>query len=120
MYTNIQQRVRAEILAPLEKAQGRKTAGRGGCQLDVAAVILFSLVVCRVGMCYRPPSSLAVMLGFAGYWAGTGLQHTANHGGLCQSARWNEFWGWFGCDILLGKIQPRMALPPHGVASLLL
>ncbi len=102
VYTNIQQRVRAEILAPLEKAQGRKTAGRGGCQLDVAAVILFSLVV-SCWYVLSPTIFSGCMLGFAGYWAGTGLQHTANHGGLCQSARWNEFWGWFGCDILLGK-----------------
>ena len=31
------------------------------------------------------------------------MQHTANHGGLCLDAKWNQVWGWFGCDVLLGK-----------------
>ena len=31
------------------------------------------------------------------------MQHTANHGGLCKNARWNEVWGWFGSDVLIGK-----------------
>jgi fatty acid desaturase (delta-4 desaturase) len=31
------------------------------------------------------------------------LQHTANHGGLAKSGFWNQFWGWLGNDVAIGK-----------------
>jgi fatty acid desaturase (delta-4 desaturase) len=67
-----------------------------------AAVIAFFFA--SLAWYVHSPSILTgCVLGFAGYWSGTGLQHTANHGGLCQNAKWNQVWGWFGCDVLLGK-----------------
>jgi len=39
IYRRIQQRVRDEIMAPLEKSRGRVPSGRGGCQLDAAVVL---------------------------------------------------------------------------------
>ena len=69
--------------------------GRGGGRVDV----------CRGdGAYWRAPSALTgCALGLAGYWSGTGLQHTANHGGLAKSGFWNQFWGWLGNDVAIGK-----------------
>ena len=102
IYKRIQQRVRDEIMAPLEKTKGRVPSGRGGCQLDAAAVLAF--FVASLAWYVHSPSILSgCVLGIAGYWSGTGLQHTANHGGLCLSSWWNQAWGWFGSDVVIGK-----------------
>ena len=102
IYKRIQQRVRDEIMAPLEKTKGRVPSGRGGCQLDAAAVLAF--FVASLAWYVHSPSILSgCVLGIAGYRSGTGLQHTANHGGLCLSSWWNQAWGWFGSDVVIGK-----------------
>ena len=102
VYRKIQQRVRDEILAPLERTKGRAATGRGGCLLDMAAVVAFFFT--SLSLYIACPSIMTgIILGLAGYWSGTGLQHTANHGGLCRSSYWNQFWGWFGSDVVIGK-----------------
>jgi hypothetical protein len=52
IYKKIQQRVRDEIMAPLEKTHGRVPSGRGGCQLDAAVV----------GLGWTPPLFTALLL----------------------------------------------------------
>ena len=102
IYRRIQQRVRDEIMAPLEKTRGRVPSGRGGCQLD-AAVVLACFAASLAWYVSDPTIASGCALGLAGYWSGTGLQHTANHGGLCLSSWWNQAWGWFGSDVVIGK-----------------
>ena len=102
IYRRIQQRVRDEIMAPLEQKNGRAPSGRGGLVRDAAAVLIFSIAA-LVWYIKDPCLLSGCALGFAGYWSGTGLQHTANHGGLCKSSFWNQFWGWFGSDVIIGK-----------------
>mmetsp|Transcript_15767 Transcript_15767/g.61526 ORF Transcript_15767/g.61526 Transcript_15767/m.61526 type:complete len:450 (-) Transcript_15767:3282-4631(-) len=102
VYRKIQQRVRDEILAPLERTKGRAATGRGGCLLDMAAVVAFFFTSLSFYIAC-PSIATGIILGLAGYWSGTGLQHTANHGGLCRSSSWNQFWGWFGSDVVIGK-----------------
>ena len=102
IYRRIQQRVRDEIMAPLEKSRGRVPSGRGGCQLDAAAVLAF-FAASLAWYVSDPTIASGCALGLAGYWSGTGLQHTANHGGLCLSSWWNQAWGWFGSDVVIGK-----------------
>ena len=84
IYRRIQQRVRDEIMAPLEQKNGRAPSGRGGLVRDAAAVLIFSIAA-LVWYIKDPCLLSGCALGFAGYWSGTGLQHTANHGGLCKS-----------------------------------
>ena len=102
IYRKIQQRVREEILEPLEITSGRIASGRGGCLLDTVAVAIF-FFASHLWYITSPSVYAGFVLGIAGYWSGTGLQHTANHGGLCLSSKWNQFWGWFGSDVIIGK-----------------
>lgn len=102
VYRKIQQRVREEILEPLERTRGRVAAGRGGCLLDTLAVVIF-FFASHLWYVTRPSVCAGFVLGLAGYWSGTGLQHTANHGGLCLNSKLNQFWGWFGSDVIIGK-----------------
>jgi acyl-lipid (7-3)-desaturase (Delta-4 desaturase) len=102
LYLKIQNRVRTEVVDPIREKSGKKARGAGGVQFDAFCVILCYLVA--VYMFNKNPSVLTgVFLGFSAYWSGTGLQHTANHGGLTQSGFMNAIWGWFGCDVILGK-----------------
>ena len=102
IYRKIQQRVREEILEPLEITSGRIASGRGGCLLDTVAGAIF-FFASHLWYITSPSVYAGFVLGIAGYWSGTGLQHTANHGGLCLSSKWNQFWGWFGSDVIIGK-----------------
>ena len=56
------------------------------------------------GTC-TPSILTGCVLGMAGYWSGTGLQHTANHGGLCQSSWWNQ--AWVGSGATSSSAKPR-------------
>ena len=74
IYKKIQQRVRDEIMAPLEKTKGRVPSGRGGCQLDAAAVIAFFFA--SLAWYVHSPSILTgCVLGFAG----KGRVHSLTH-----------------------------------------
>ena len=101
LYRKIQRRVRDEIVEPL-KGRGRAPHGRGGCALDAGAVVAF-FVFALWTYWQTPTIATGCLLGLAGYWSGTGLQHTANHGGLAKSGFWNQFWGWLGNDVAIGK-----------------
>jgi len=101
LYRKIQARVREEVVEPL-KARGRTPSGRGGCAFD-AAVVIGCFVVAMAAFWREPNVFTGCALGLAGYWSGTGLQHTANHGGLTRSKFWNQFWGWLGNDVFIGK-----------------
>ena len=102
LYKKIQKRVREEVVEPKSKNSGRKARGAGGVKFDAFCVILCYFVA--LYMFNTNPTVLTGMfLGFSAYWSGTGLQHTANHGGLTQSGFVNAIWGWFGCDVVLGK-----------------
>lgn len=79
IYRKIQQRVREEILEPLEITSGRIASGRGGCLLDTVAVAIF-FFASHLWYITSPSVYAGFVLGIAGYWSGTGLQHTANHG----------------------------------------
>ena len=84
LYKKIQKRVREEVVEPRAKRSGRKARGAGGVKFDAFCVILCYAVA--LYMFNANPTVLTGMfLGFAAYWSGTGLQHTANHGGLTQS-----------------------------------
>lgn len=102
VYRAIQRRVRDEVVEPMKAKSGREAHGRGGCVVD-AGVVVLTFVAAMVAY-WRAPSALTgCALGLAGYWSGTGLQHTANHGGLAKSGFWNQFWGWLGNDVAIGK-----------------
>jgi len=102
VYRAIQRRVRDEVVEPMKVKRGREAHGRGGCVVD-AGVVVLTYVAAMVAY-WRAPSTLTgCALGLAGYWSGTGLQHTANHGGLAKSGFWNQFWGWLGNDVAIGK-----------------
>jgi acyl-lipid (7-3)-desaturase (Delta-4 desaturase) len=102
LYRKIQARVREEIVEPLKASHGRTPSGRGGCVFDAAVVVAF-FIGALARFWYKPDALSGCVLGLAGYWSGTGLQHTANHGGLTKSGFWNQFWGWLGNDVFIGK-----------------
>ena len=102
LYRKIQRRVRDEVVEPLRKTRGRTPHGRGGCAVDAFCVLAF-YIAAMVAYWRNPTLMSGCVLGLAGYWSGTGLQHTANHGGLTKSSFWNQFWGWLGNDVAIGK-----------------
>ena len=102
LYKKIQKRVREEVVEPRARKSGRKARGAGGVKFDAFCVILcYAVALYMFNM--NPTVLTGMFLGFSAYWSGTGLQHTANHGGLTQSGFVNAIWGWFGCDVILGK-----------------
>ena len=102
LYKKIQKRVREEVVEPRARKSGRKARGAGGVKFDAFCVILcYAVALYTFNM--NPTVLTGMFLGFSAYWSGTGLQHTANHGGLTQSGFVNAIWGWFGCDVILGK-----------------
>lgn len=85
LYTTIRKRVIEEVLKPRGMATGNVTA-RGVPAWHYLTVI-FTWLVCAAWFLYSPSIFNGLCLGFALSWIGTGVQHTANHGGLVKNTK---------------------------------
>jgi len=83
LYETIRKRVLEEVLKPRGMATGAKSA-RGVPWWHFGAVIVTWLATAAWFVC-RPSVLSGLVLGFALCWIGTGVQHTANHGGAAKN-----------------------------------
>lgn len=83
IYERIRKRVVEEVLKPRGMATGPVSA-RGVPAWHYLAVIVTWLVTAVWFVC-RPSVLAGIALGAALCWIGTGVQHTANHGGLSKN-----------------------------------
>jgi len=85
IYERLRKRVIAEVLQPRGMATGPVSA-RGVPMWHFLAVI-FSWLAAAVYFVLRPSVASGMALGATLAWMGTGVQHTANHGGLSKNTK---------------------------------
>lgn len=94
MYKVLRSRIREEVLKPRGK-----TYGRGRCVRDTACVLL-SFVAASYWYITAPSWYSAIVAGLCATWIGLAVQHTSNHGALCE---WPRMSFWLGMtDDLIG------------------
>jgi len=94
MYKVLRHRIREEVLKPRGK-----TYGRGKCVFD-ASCVLTAFVASLYWYITAPSWCSALVGGLCGTWIGLAVQHTANHGALCE---WPRVSFWLGMtDDLIG------------------
>lgn len=91
LYETIRKRVVNEILKPRGMATG-SVGARGVPTWHFVTVILFWLFAAAWFM-LKPSILSGIMLGCSLAWIGTGVQHTANHGGLSRNTSLNYIMG---------------------------
>jgi fatty acid desaturase (delta-4 desaturase) len=91
LYETIRKRVVKEVLEPAGYCTG-KNSSRGVPAWHILSVV-GTWLVCATWFVLRPSVVAALFLGFALAWVGTGVQHTANHGGLWKNTTLNYLTG---------------------------
>jgi fatty acid desaturase (delta-4 desaturase) len=99
LYETIRKRVVEEVLKPRGMATGSASA-RGVPTWHFLAVI-GTWLFCAAWFLLRPSVLSGLVLGFSLSWVGTGVQHTANHGGLSKNTKLNYLIGLLD-DIAVG------------------
>lgn len=99
LYQTLQRRIRDEVLAPRKERNPSLVSGRGGLEFDMAVVFL-AWAACTAAFVGYPTWYTGMAAGWAAAWVGTGIQHTANHGGVGKGF-WNALLG-FGDDVACG------------------
>ncbi|XRA96815.1 acyl-lipid (7-3)-desaturase (Delta-4 desaturase) [Pycnococcus provasolii] len=99
LYQKLQKRVRDEILKPRQEKNPKLASGRGGLAFDMACVFV-AWAACTAAFVLHPTWYTGMAAGWAAAWVGTGIQHTANHGGVGKGFI-NALLG-FGDDIACG------------------
>jgi len=83
LYASIKKRVINEVMRPRGKCVG--TVGARGVPVWHWMTVLCSWAAAATWFCYNPTLLNASILGLCMSWVGTGVQHTANHGGLIKN-----------------------------------
>mmetsp|Transcript_88370 Transcript_88370/g.161835 ORF Transcript_88370/g.161835 Transcript_88370/m.161835 type:complete len:721 (-) Transcript_88370:115-2277(-) len=82
LYETLRKRVLEEVCKPRGMGIGSKST-RGVPAWHIASVIL-TWVICATWFVSKPSIISGIALGLSLSWVGTGVQHTANHGGICK------------------------------------
>lgn len=104
-------------MKPLGKCTATK-GSRGIPPLDIV-IMLGTWAACVAWFLSSPGYLSATLLGLSMTWIGMGVQHTANHGGLCASSTMNYIMG-LTDDICVGGVEPGVEVPPPSLSPRLL
>lgn len=92
LYRTLKQRVREEVLKPIGRDEKGMNSVRG-VPLWYYLPVIMTWVVCATWFITVPSILSGTCLGLSLCWVGTGIQHTANHGGMHKNTKWEYFLG---------------------------
>merc|ERR1719197_1180167 len=81
LYETLRKRVREEVLKPLGRDEPGYNSVRGVPTWYYAPIII-TWLACATWFVTHPSVLSGICLGLSLCWVGTGIQHTANHGGI--------------------------------------
>lgn len=101
LYQTLRKRVREEIIKPLGRDGEKGYNSVRGVPLWYFLPVIITWIVCALWFVSYPSIWSGTCLGLALCWVGTGIQHTANHGGLLKDTKWEYMLGLLD-DIAVG------------------